>query len=111
MTKNHQPDWYLTREVRGSIKQIGESLNEEVEDIDGRVYKNSLFMENVPRPCANRREGGQNIVGEPGQDGDPGFEVGVLDLVGEVGLVVCYGLQEEISQCGRRVRRRGTLKR
>jgi len=67
-------------------------------------------MENVPRPCANGREGGQNIVGESGQDGDPGFEVGVLDPVGEVGLVVCYGLQKEISQCGRRVRRRGTLK-
>ena len=67
-------------------------------------------MEDVPRPRANGREGGQNIVGEPRQDGDPGFEMGVLDPVGEVRLVICYGLQEKIPQCGRRVRRCGTLK-
>ena len=67
-------------------------------------------MENVPRPCANGREGGQNIAGEPGQDGDPGFKIGVLDLVRKAGLAVCYGLLKKVSQCGGRVRRRGALK-
>ena len=53
-------------------------------------------MENVPCPRANRGEGRQNIVGESGQDRDPSFEVGVLDPVRKTGLVVRYGLQEEI---------------
>lgn len=38
MTKDHQSYWHITREIRGSIEQIGELLNEEVEDIDSRVY-------------------------------------------------------------------------
>jgi hypothetical protein len=53
-------------------------------------------MQNIPRPCADRREGRENVVGESGQDGNPGFEVGVLDPVGKVGLIVCYGLQEKV---------------